>query len=143
MPASYAASSGVYTYWRRLGQRRGAPSAPPSDSLAAAAAAEVAGEEEPSQAAATAEDTEAVAGRPLLGDPERLRSYLAALERPLAGPGAADAAAPPANSAGGSSGAVDAAPLLPVFRAAPYAAELARQRQHQNTVRILFLDEGG
>lgn len=33
-------------------------------------------------------------------------------------------------------------PLLPVFRAAPYSAEAARQRRPSPTARILFLDDG-
>lgn len=54
----------------------------------------------------------------------------------------------PADGASGQAGAAAAAgagggpPLVPVFRAAPYHAEAARQRRPSPTARILFLDEG-
>lgn len=46
----------------------------------------------------------------------------------------------PAEAAG--MGAASSQPLVPVFRAAPYPAEAARQRRPSPTARILFLDEG-
>lgn len=43
----------------------------------------------------------------------------------------------------GASGAPGpATPVVPVFRAAPYSAEAARQRRPSPTARILFLDDG-
>ncbi len=46
----------------------------------------------------------------------------------------------PAGSSAGSEG--QRPPLVPVFRAAPYSAEAARQRRQLPTARILFLDDG-
>ena len=57
--------------------------------------------------------------------------------------------APARRRAGGGAAAggdeaddADRPPLVPVFRAAPYSAEAARQRRQSPTARILFLDDG-
>ena len=45
-------------------------------------------------------------------------------------------------ASGGPGGGDVGTPVLPVFRAAPYSAEAARQRRASPTARILFLDDG-
>ena len=158
MPTSYTTDKGIYSYWRAAG-RWGAnptlashPAGPGDPPTANPPAASLALPPQlPAKAGELAEDDVVDPGKGMYAA-EQLNGYLQVLEGRPPGAAAASsslrdssraAAAEQLATAQAAAAAAAAVPVRPVFRVAPYAAELARQRQSQSTVRILFLDEGG
>lgn len=83
-------------------------------------------------------------GYPLAGGPRQHSAPNSGVGlEPSRGPASGGEYTPPEGEPG-EGAALGAGPHLmqPVFRAAPYAAELERQRQAKHTVRLLFVDEG-
>ncbi|GAB4817705.1 hypothetical protein N2152v2_004751 [Parachlorella kessleri] len=142
-PTSYAAD-GVYSFWRSEGQRGPLLVDPPAPAVTPKKQGTSLEQKFSRQGQVRLEGScsgssnapQSAPSGPEALPAEQLESYLQLLKvKQLQG----HLAQP---QAGGEPSSAQSAPVRPVFRAAPYAAELARQRQLKDTVRILFLDEG-